>query len=306
MGDARGGETVQSVAIATYRHWTPFTPHFTYVLSPCTVIRRPDNIAASTGPYGQCVTRCRNSHGFADDDGTAMKTTVVEKRSDSDCSPGPRESEKQKSIEEYGGAGGRRREKEGSGRSEGVREVEPSLRKLRLPPTIAVRRVSNEFGGARIVSSMRPCRARTFGKRETARPVSLFHTRLAPADPCPPPSTSTNGDSVASLHDRDLPRRTADSPVAIVLLETRSGALTRPSSPVETRRRGFLVSGRDSSPSGPRWRGRYGGGSGGGGGVGGVGVGNVRREGGYGSANVVHKTVVNRKIAQNLESFDDC
>lgn len=44
MGDARGGEAVQSVAMATYRHWTPFTPHFTYVLSPCTVIRRPDNI----------------------------------------------------------------------------------------------------------------------------------------------------------------------------------------------------------------------------------------------------------------------
>ncbi|KYN16116.1 hypothetical protein ALC57_11641 [Trachymyrmex cornetzi] len=214
MGDARGGEAVQSVAMATYRHWTPFTPHFTYVLSPCTVIRRPDNIAASTGPRGQCVTRCRNSHGFADDDGTAMKTTVVEKRSDSDCSPGPRESEKQKSVEEYGGAGG--------GEEERVTE--------RLPPTIAVRRISNEFGGARIVSSARPCRARAFGKRETARPVSLFHTRLAPADPCPP-STSTNGDSVASLHDRDLPRRTADSPVAIVLLETRSGALTRPSSP---------------------------------------------------------------------------
>ncbi|KYQ58899.1 hypothetical protein ALC60_02055 [Trachymyrmex zeteki] len=138
MGDARGGEAVQSVAMATYRHWAPFTPHFTYVLSPCTVIRRPDNIAASTGPRGQSVTRCRNSHGFADDDGTAMKTTV-EKRSDSDCSPGPRESEKQKS------------EKEGSGRREGVHEVEPSLQKLRLPPTIAVRRVSNEFGGARIV-----------------------------------------------------------------------------------------------------------------------------------------------------------
>ena len=106
-----------------------------------------------------------------------------------------------------------------------------SLRKLRLPPTIAVRRVSNEFGGARIVSSVHPCCARAFGKRETTRPVSLFHTRLAPADPCPPPSTSTNGDSVASLHDRDLPRRTADSPVAIVLLETRSGALMRLSSP---------------------------------------------------------------------------
>lgn len=44
MGDARGGEAVQSVAMATYRHWAPFTPHFTYVLSPCTVIRRPDNI----------------------------------------------------------------------------------------------------------------------------------------------------------------------------------------------------------------------------------------------------------------------
>jgi len=44
MGDARGGEAVQSVAIATYRHWIPFTPHFTYVLSPCMVIRRPDNI----------------------------------------------------------------------------------------------------------------------------------------------------------------------------------------------------------------------------------------------------------------------
>lgn len=43
-GDARGGEAVQSVAMATYRHWTPFTPHFAYVLSPCTVIRRPDNI----------------------------------------------------------------------------------------------------------------------------------------------------------------------------------------------------------------------------------------------------------------------
>ncbi|KYN36869.1 hypothetical protein ALC56_08660 [Trachymyrmex septentrionalis] len=36
MGDARGGEAVQSVAMATYRHWTPFTPHFTYVPSPCT------------------------------------------------------------------------------------------------------------------------------------------------------------------------------------------------------------------------------------------------------------------------------
>jgi len=35
MGDARGGEAVQSVAMATYRHWTPFTPHFTHVLSPC-------------------------------------------------------------------------------------------------------------------------------------------------------------------------------------------------------------------------------------------------------------------------------
>ncbi|KYM77182.1 hypothetical protein ALC53_12477 [Atta colombica] len=194
-----------------------------------------DSQAASTDPWGQCVTRCRNSHGFADDDGTAMKTTVisfnVEKRSDSDCSPGPRESEKQKSIEECDDAGGRKEEKEGSGRSEGVHEVEPSLRKLRLPPTIAVRRVSNEFGGARIVSSVHPCCARAFGKRETTRPVSLFHTRLAPADPCPPPSTSTNGDSVASLHDRDLPRRTADSPVAIILLETRSGALMRLSSP---------------------------------------------------------------------------
>lgn len=30
MGDARGGEAVQSVAMAIYRHWTPFTPHFTY------------------------------------------------------------------------------------------------------------------------------------------------------------------------------------------------------------------------------------------------------------------------------------
>ncbi|EZA59910.1 hypothetical protein X777_16113 [Ooceraea biroi] len=40
MGDARGGEAVQSVAMATYRHWTPFTPHFTYVLSPCTLPRR--------------------------------------------------------------------------------------------------------------------------------------------------------------------------------------------------------------------------------------------------------------------------
>lgn len=33
-GDARGGEAVQSVAMATYRHWTPFTPHFTYVSIP--------------------------------------------------------------------------------------------------------------------------------------------------------------------------------------------------------------------------------------------------------------------------------
>ncbi|TGZ51569.1 Uncharacterized protein DBV15_11009 [Temnothorax longispinosus] len=89
MGDARGGEAVQSVAMATYRHWTPFTPHFTYVLSPCTVIRRPDNILSYPAAirfglgrkYGSVgtkrITHCRNSHGFADDDGTAVKTAVA-------------------------------------------------------------------------------------------------------------------------------------------------------------------------------------------------------------------------------------
>lgn len=47
-----------------------------------------------------------------------------------------------------------------------------SLRKLlRLPPTIAVRRVSNEFGGACIV---RRCVFVALGPRETARPVSLL------------------------------------------------------------------------------------------------------------------------------------
>jgi len=35
----------------------------------------------------------------------------VEKRSDSDCSPGPRESEKQKSIEECDDAGGKEEER---------------------------------------------------------------------------------------------------------------------------------------------------------------------------------------------------
>lgn len=59
MGDARGGEAVQSVAMATYRHWTPFTPHFIYVPSLCTVIRRPDNIVPYRAKNTGLLLRCR-------------------------------------------------------------------------------------------------------------------------------------------------------------------------------------------------------------------------------------------------------
>ncbi|KAF7398917.1 hypothetical protein HZH66_006814 [Vespula vulgaris] len=34
MGDARGDEVVQSVAMTTHRHWTPLGPRFTSVSTP--------------------------------------------------------------------------------------------------------------------------------------------------------------------------------------------------------------------------------------------------------------------------------
>ena len=82
--------------------------------------------------------------------------------------------------------------------------------RLRLAKGWPVEYVSDEFGDVRVVRS-RPRRALV---HVTARHLPLAIYPLLPAITCSP----TTGDSVASFHDRDPPRRTNESLVDIVFL----------------------------------------------------------------------------------------
>lgn len=88
------------------------------------------------------------------------------------------------------------------------------LRKLRLPLLIAVRRCLEWVRWRSYRPSTCPRCAQIGKASPRLSPSSTTH----PFRPLSTLSTSTSDDSVASLHDRDLLRRTADSPVAIVFL----------------------------------------------------------------------------------------